>query len=70
MKIRFISMKAGFYAVYATGRYYLYLCRRSNEELAAIVLRERNVRGWCSQRSYYLAALRRICKRRGIAYCW
>lgn len=31
---------------------------------------ERKVRGWCSERSYYLAALRAECEKRKLAYCW
>lgn len=40
----------------------------SNVELSAIVERERNLRAWGSERSYYLHALREECARRGIPY--
>ena len=34
----------------------------------ACVAHEKGLRAWCSQRSYYLAALRKECERRGLAY--
>ena len=40
-----------------------------DEELQATVAHERKVRGWVSERSYFLAALREECEKRGIAYC-
>ena len=42
----------------------------SDEQLKQTVDHERNVRGWVSERSYFLAALRGECEKRGIAYCW
>lgn len=42
----------------------------SDERLKQTVDRERKVRGWGSERSYFLAALRGECEKRGIAYCW
>ena len=42
----------------------------SDEQLKLTVDHERNVRGWVSERSYLLAALRGECEKRGIAYCW
>lgn len=42
----------------------------SDEQLKQTVDHERNVRGWVSERSYLLAALRGECEKRGIAYCW
>ena len=41
----------------------------SDEQLKLTVDHERNVRGWVSERSYFLAALRKECEKRGIAYC-
>ena len=42
----------------------------SDEQLKQTVDHGRNVRGWVSERSYFLAALRGECEKRGIAYCW
>ena len=42
----------------------------SDEQLKQTVDHERNVRGWGSERSYFLAALREECEKRGIPYCW
>ena len=42
----------------------------SDDELRETVDHERKVRGWGSERSYFLAALRGECEKRGIAYCW
>lgn len=50
-------------AVYATS-----FAGYSDEELKLTVTHERNVRGWCAERSYFLAALRTECKKRDIAY--
>ena len=42
----------------------------SDERLKQTVDHERKVRGWGSERSYFLAALRGECKKRGIDYCY
>ena len=42
----------------------------SDERLKQTVNHERKVRGWGSERSYFLAALRGECEKRGIDYCW
>lgn len=42
----------------------------SDDELKQTVEHERKVRGWGSERSYFLAALRGECEKRGIAFCW
>ena len=42
----------------------------SDEHLKQTVDHERKVRGWGSERSYFLAALRGECEKRGIDYCW
>lgn len=41
-----------------------------DEELQATVAHERKVRGWVSERSYFLAALRAECEKRHLDYCW
>ena len=41
----------------------------SDEHLKQTVDHERKVRGWGSERSYFLAALRGECEKRGIDYC-
>ena len=41
-----------------------------DEELQATVAHERKVRVWCSERSYFLAALREECEKRHLDYCW
>lgn len=42
----------------------------SDERFKQIIDHERKVRGWGSERSYFLAALRGECEKRGIVYCW
>ena len=57
---------------YAESRISHYAARfaaYSDEQLKQTVDHERNVRGWVSERSYFLAALRKECEKRGIAYC-
>lgn len=70
MKIKTIFSKSTFRGEYETVKYYVRLRKLTNDELTDIVNRERINRGWCSQRSYFLAALRKVCTKRGIAYCW
>lgn len=41
-----------------------------DEKLLETVEHERKVRGWGSERSYYLAALRAECEKRQLSYCW
>lgn len=41
-----------------------------DEMLQATVAHERKVRGWVSERSYFLAALREECEKRHLDYCW
>ena len=60
-------------AGYAESRISAYDARfaaYSDERLKQTVDHERKVRGWGSERSYFLAALRGECEKRGIAYCW
>lgn len=42
----------------------------SDDKLEQTVESERKVHGWGSERSYFLAALRGECEKRGIAFCW
>ena len=42
----------------------------SDERFKQIIDHERKVRGWGSERSYFLAALRGECEKRGIDYFW
>lgn len=46
------------------------LRKKTDGEIKDIVESERNCRGWCSQRSYYLIALRQVCGERGLEFCW
>ena len=41
-----------------------------DEKLQATIAHERKVRGWVSERSYFLAALREECEKRHLDYCW
>ena len=41
-----------------------------DEKLQATVAHERKVRGWVSERSYFLAAWREECETRHLDYCW
>ena len=59
-------------ADYAESRISEYAARfaaYSDERLKQTVDHERKVRGWGSERSYFLAALRGECEKRGIVYC-
>jgi len=58
---------------YAESRIAYYAARfaeYSDDELQQTVEHERKVRGWGNERSYFLAALRGECEKRGIDYCW
>lgn len=60
-------------AGYAESRISEYAARfaaYSDELLKQTIDHERKVRGWGSERSYFLAALRGECEKRGIDYCW
>ena len=60
-------------AGYAESRISAYAARfaaYSDERLKQTVDHERKVRGWGSERSYFLAGLRGECEKRGIDYCW
>ena len=59
-------------ADYAESRISEYAARfaaYSDERLKQTIDHERKVRGWGSERSYFLAALRGECEKRGIDYC-
>ncbi len=66
--LNFLFIKAPWRAKYQIIKFSFYLHRLSDEAIIAHVDRERICRGWCAQRSYFLAALRYECERRGIAY--
>lgn len=40
----------------------------SDEKIKQTVEHERKVRGWGSERSFFLAALRAACRKRGLEY--
>lgn len=44
--------------------------KKTDEELHAIVDRERKGRGWTARRSWFLFALRQVCSERNIGFCW
>ena len=62
------SMESKSFPLYISGepRFAAY----SDERLKQTIDHERKVRGWGSERSYFLAALRGECEKRGIVYCW
>lgn len=68
MTIKNIFSKTWLKAQYETFKYVRIMRRKTDDELRACVERERGLRAWCSQRSYYLDALRRECGRRGLEY--
>ena len=58
------------YAQVRIAHYAARFAEYDDEELQATVAHERKVRGWVSERSYFLAALRAECEKRKLAYCW
>ena len=60
----------GGYAESRISEYAARFAAYSDELLKQTVDHERKVRGWGSERSYFLAALRKECEKRGIPYCW
>ena len=58
------------YAELRISEYAARFAAYSDELLKQTVDHERKVRGWGSERSYFLAALRKECEKRGIPYCW
>lgn len=69
MVIKNIFSKVWLRGQYSVCKYAIRLRRKSDDEIRSIVDHERGLRAWCSERSYYLAALRYECKRRNIVYC-
>lgn len=60
-------------ADYAKARIAHYAARFAeydDAKLLETVAYERKVRGWVSERSYFLAALRAECEKRHLDYCW
>lgn len=58
------------YAQVRIAHYAARFAEYDDEMLQATVAHERKVRGWCSERSYFLAALREECEKRHLDYCW
>lgn len=58
------------YAQVRIAHYAACFAEYDDEKLQATVAHERKVRGWCSERSYFLAALREECEKRHLDYCW
>lgn len=58
------------YAQVRIAHYAARFAEYDDEELQATVAHERKVRGWVSERSYFLAALREECEKRHLDYCW
>lgn len=68
MTTKNIFSKTWLRAQYETFKYEFSMRQKTDEEIRTIVDHEKGLRAWCSQRSYYLAALRKECNRRGLAY--
>ena len=58
------------YAESRISEYAVRFAAYSDEQLKQSVENERKVRGGGSERSYFLAVLRKECEKRGIPYCW
>lgn len=58
------------YAQVRIAHYAACFAEYDDEKLQATVAHERKVRGWVSERSYFLAALREECEKRHLDYCW
>ena len=58
------------YAQVRIAHYAACFAEYDDEKLQATVAHERKVRGWGSERSYFLAALREECEKRHLDYCW
>lgn len=68
MFINNIFSKTWLRAQYSIVKYAIRLRRKTDDEIISIVNHERGLRAWCSERSYFLAALRHECKRRRLQY--
>ena len=64
------TVNAQQYAELRIAYYAALFAEYSDDKLKQTVEHERKVRGWGSERSYFLAALRGECEKRGIAFCW
>ena len=58
------------YAQVRIAHYVARFAAYDDAKLQETVEHERKVRGWVSERSYYLAALRAECEKLKLAYCW
>ena len=58
------------YAQVRIANYAARFAAYDDAKLQETVEHERKVRGWVSERSYFLAALRAECEKRKLAYCW
>ena len=58
------------YAQVRIAHYAARFAEYDDEKLQATVAHERKVRGWGSERSYFLAALREECEKHHLDYCW
>ena len=58
------------YAQVRIAHYAARFAAYDDAKLQETVEHERKVRGWVSERSYYLAALRAECEKLKLAYCW
>lgn len=65
-----VSNEHNNYAQVRIAHYAARFAEYDDEKLQATVAHERKVRGWVSERSYFLAALREECEKRHLDYCW
>lgn len=65
-----VSNEHNNYAQVRIAHYAARFAEYDDEKLQATVAHERKVRGWVSERSYFLAALRAECEKRHLDYCW
>lgn len=65
-----VSNEHNNYAQVRIAHYAACFAEYDDEKLQATVAHERKVRGWVSERSYFLAALREECEKRHLDYCW
>ena len=62
----FQSVRMACHAKLSILRYRRAFRRKTDDELRAVVEHEKGLRAWCSERSYFLLALRAECERRGM----
>ena len=58
------------YALERIAYYAISFAEYDDAKLQETVAHERKVRGWGSERSYFLAALKAECEKRNLEYCW